>query len=106
MTFVIFQNGGEIKAKISLDRETTPSYTLDIRAKDRGSPCLNSTVKVTIAVLDKNDNEPRYNVDYRFEVKEDVSLNARVGEVTASDADEGSSGKVVYAIIGGNVKSS
>ena len=53
MAFVIFQNGGEIKAKISLVREKTPSYTLDIRAKDRGDPSLSSTVKVTVTVLDK-----------------------------------------------------
>lgn len=52
-------------------------------------------------MVDKNDNEPQfYGVD-SFEVREDVSVNTKVGQVNASDADEGSSGKVEYEIIAG-----
>ena len=90
---------------MSLDREKTPSYTLTIRAKDRGAPTMNSTVTVTITVVDKNDNEPKYDQDYSFQVKENATVNTRVGQVSASDADEGLSGNVVYDITGGNTKS-
>jgi hypothetical protein len=91
--------------KVSLDRETTPSYTLTIRAKDRGAPTMNSIVTVTVTVVDKNDNEPKYGQDYSFQVKENAAVNTRVGQVSTSDADEGLSGKVVYDITGGNTKS-
>ena len=90
---------------MSLDREKTPSYTLTIRAKDRGVPTMNSIVTVTVTVVDKNDNEPKYDQDYNFEVKENATVNTRVGQVSARDADEGSNGKVVYNITGGNRKS-
>ena len=90
---------------MSLDREKTPSYTLTIRAKDLGVPTMNSIVTVTVTVVDKNDNEPKYDQDYNFEVKENATVNTRVGQVSARDADEGSNGKVVYNITGGNRKS-
>ena len=60
---------------------------------------------VTVTVLDKNDNEPKYNQDYTFEVKEDASVNQKVGQVNASDPDAGASGRVVYTIISGNTQS-
>jgi hypothetical protein len=66
---------------------------------------MNSIVTVTVTVVDKNDNEPKYDQDYNFEVKENATVNTRVGQVSARDADEGSNGKVVYNITGGNRKS-
>ena len=105
MSVVTFQNGGEIKTKISFDRETTPSYTFQIRAKDLGVPILESVVTVTVTVRDKNDNEPKYAQDYSFDVKQDASLKQKVGRVNATDADEGQNGKVVYAITAGNTGS-
>lgn len=89
-----------------MDRETKASYTLDIRAKDLGNPSRSSTVEVTVKVIDKNDNEPKFGENqYSFEVKEDASVGSKIDQVSASDADEGLSGQVVYQIIRGNVKS-
>ncbi|XP_014359554.2 cadherin-89D isoform X1 [Papilio machaon] len=42
-----------------LDREERGSYLLKVVARDKGS--LKSEAKLTITVLDENDNEPKYN---------------------------------------------
>ena len=61
---------------------------------------------VTVNVIDKNDNEPQFNKDqYSFQIKEDANVKDSVGQVSASDKDEGLSGTVVYSIISGNTKS-
>ena len=101
----IFQDDGEITTKISPDRENTPSYTFVVRARDRGTPSRNSAVSVTVTVVDENDNEPKFDKDYSFEVKEDATKDTKVDEVNASDPDEGSNGEVVYSITGGNTRS-
>lgn len=89
-----------------MDRETKASYTLDIKAKDLGNPSRSSTVKVTVKVIDKNDNEPQFDENqYSFEVKEDAAVGAEIDQISASDADEGLSGQVLYQIIRGNAKS-
>lgn len=41
-----------------VDRETTPFYNLEIAAVDNGN--LNSTVEITVRVLDINDNWPEF----------------------------------------------
>ena len=88
---------------VTLDREDIPSYTFDIIAKDSGSPSKNSTVTVNVKVVDKNDNEPRFNQSsYSFDVSEAAQGNTVVGQVFAEDKDEGLSGEVVYRITAGN----
>ena len=86
-----------------LDREHTSSYTFDIIAKDKGSPSRNATVTVNVKVLDKNDNEPKFNQSsYSFDVSEDALENTKVGQVFAEDEDAESNGELVFNIIGGN----
>ena len=49
---------------------------------------------------------PSFDEDsYSFDVSEGVRVNTKVGNVTASDADDASNGQVVYEITGGNIKS-
>lgn len=97
------QDNGEIKALATLDRESIPSYSFDIIAKDNGSPRKNTTVTVNVKVLDENDNEPQFDqLSYAFNVSEDASPNTEVGRVLAQDKDEGLSGEVVYSITMGN----
>ena len=88
---------------VTFDRESIPSYSFDIIAKDAGSPSKNSTVTVNVKVLDQNDNEPRFTQpSYSFDVSEDAQVKTEVGMVLAEDDDEGLNGKVEYSIIGGN----
>ncbi|XP_028398312.1 protocadherin Fat 4-like [Dendronephthya gigantea] len=101
--FRVDQNNGEIRTLVLLDREQTSSYTFDITAKDKGSPSRNATVTVNVDVLDKNDNEPKFNQSsYSFDVSEDAQANTKVGQVFAEDDDAGINGEVVFSITAGN----
>ena len=106
LNFLMLQDNGEIKAKVTLDRETTPSYTFDIIAKDSGSPSKSATVTVNVKVLDKNDNEPKFDKpSYSFSISEAAQVTTVVGKVFADDEDEGLNGEVVYSIVAGNTGS-
>lgn len=48
---------GEIKTIRVLDRETDPTYEITVRANDSVN---SATATVTVQVLDKNDNEPKF----------------------------------------------
>lgn len=87
-----------------MDREAKDTYTFQVRAKDGGSPQRRSVVAVTVAVIDKNDNEPRFNQSaYMFDVSEDAVITTSTGRVLAEDDDKGKNGQVLYSIIGGNI---
>lgn len=87
-----------------MDREKNSSFTLSIAAKDLGVPSRSSVVQVNVIVVDKNDNEPSFNGQYSFEVKEDARVKETVGKVDASDPDYGNNGRVMYTIVGGNIQ--
>lgn len=84
-----------------LDRETKPSHTFIIVAKDSGDPQQSSSATVFITVMDENDNVPEF-VAYptAFEVGEDASVGHVVYTMTADDNDAGDYGLVVYSLEG------
>ena len=43
LTLSPFQSNGEIKAKVSLDREAKDTYTVEITARDNGKPSLSKS---------------------------------------------------------------
>ncbi|KAG9351769.1 hypothetical protein JZ751_023020 [Albula glossodonta] len=65
---------GVLSTAKPLDRESRPSYTLTVVAQDRGTPPLSSTATVVVAVLDVNDNSPRFeSSSYTVDVPEDAA---------------------------------
>ena len=52
------ESNGDIKTKVSLDRELHGTHRLVVAAKDKGTPSLRGTTVVVITVLDENDNAP------------------------------------------------
>nr|KAG5712241.1 hypothetical protein BaRGS_014591 [Batillaria attramentaria] len=99
--FTIDRQTGLIKTNVDmsdLDRETIPSFTLDVRASDEGSPPLYTTSTVTISLSDINDKWPVFSpVIYRTEMSE----NQKSGEVIrvwATDADMGHNAKLTYSL--------
>ncbi|XP_053560910.1 protocadherin-20 [Bombina bombina] len=102
--FVIDTGKGLLRAKVSLDREQQSSYTLLVEAVDGGDPSLSSTAKITILLLDVNDNPPvvlfpQSNMSYLL-VLPSTLPGSPVTEVYAIDRDTGMNAVIAYSIIG------
>ncbi|XP_065342592.1 cadherin-related tumor suppressor [Cloeon dipterum] len=88
---------GELRLREPLDRETTDTYKVKVRASD-GLQFQETTL--AIKVTDTNDNPPVFSESaYSFDVSENAARGTRVGEVSASDLDEGTNGQVTYTVI-------
>ncbi|XP_072938698.1 cadherin-related tumor suppressor [Epargyreus clarus] len=94
---------GILRATGKLDRELNPSYTILITAKDRGDPPNITKAKISIKILDENDNSPVFDPkQYSASVPENASIGASVLQVSATDIDEGANGRVRYSIASGD----
>ncbi|XP_049897635.1 protocadherin gamma-A5-like isoform X46 [Epinephelus moara] len=83
-----------------LDREKEDHLSLVLTAVDGGEPQLSGTVQIHISVLDSNDNAPAFTQKiYKSTITENSPPGTQVVIVSASDLDEGSNGKVSYAIL-------
>lgn len=98
-TFTIDPDTGRILTASLLDREKMASYSFQVCAVDL-SPAAphNTTVQVTVTILDMNDNAPFFiqdpliiNVSSRR-----VSTNHVVATMRAEDKDFGANGSVFY----------
>uniref|UniRef100_H2XQV6 Cadherin domain-containing protein n=1 Tax=Ciona intestinalis TaxID=7719 RepID=H2XQV6_CIOIN len=88
-----------IKTKKELDRETQPSYNLEIDAWDFGNPSLTNSTTIAIELEDVNDNPPKFRRGgYRVNVKETINGGDRVTQVEAADPDDGLNARVNYTI--------
>ncbi|XP_059378016.1 protocadherin beta-16-like isoform X9 [Carassius carassius] len=82
-----------------LDREKQEHLSLVLTAIDGGDPQLSGTAQIHITVLDANDNAPVFTQEiYKASVTENALKGTVVTTVSASDLDEGSYGKITYAI--------
>uniref|UniRef100_A0A3Q3QWT6 Cadherin domain-containing protein n=1 Tax=Monopterus albus TaxID=43700 RepID=A0A3Q3QWT6_MONAL len=82
-----------------LDREKQEQISLVLTAVDGGEPQMSGTMMILITVLDANDNAPVFTQPvYKATVTENSPKGTIVATVTASDADEGSNGKITYSI--------
>lgn len=79
---------GEIYTTESLDRETTPNYTLWIQVSD--GVFVSGLKKVTIRVKDTNDHVPEFiGLPYIFRIEERNAEVQYVGQVEVLSLDEG-----------------
>ncbi|XP_069027774.1 protocadherin gamma-A5-like isoform X29 [Embiotoca jacksoni] len=82
-----------------LDREKQEQISLVLTAVDGGEPQMSGTMLIVITVLDANDNAPVFTQQtYKATVTENSPKGTVVATVTASDADQGSNGKIRYSI--------
>ncbi|XP_014350991.1 protocadherin-10-like [Latimeria chalumnae] len=81
----------------ALDREEQSLYHLLLTAIDGGIPERSGSVRITITVLDSNDNAPLFDQKIYFvNLFENSSKGTLVIKLNATDADEGSNGDVNY----------
>lgn len=101
--FGVFPNSGWIYLRSNLDRETDDRYSLTVAATDNGTPSETATTRVTVTVLDANDNDPVFAKEfYEFSVEENLNRGAVVGVVQATDRDNGANAAIRYSLIPGN----
>ncbi|CAF2235257.1 unnamed protein product [Rotaria magnacalcarata] len=88
--------------KHSFDRELNEKYDLTIEAHDHGiSQVRFNRTKVTLWILDENDNAPKFNqTEYSIQsLPEDTPMGTELLTITATDVDKGLNGLIHYSII-------
>nr|XP_054107158.1 protocadherin-11 X-linked isoform X2 [Callithrix jacchus] len=107
-SFTIDSQTGVIRPNISFDREKQESYTFYVKAEDGGRVSRSSSAKVTINVVDVNDNKPVFIVppsNYSYElVLPSTNPDTEVFKVIAVDNDTGLNAEIRYSIVGGNTR--
>ncbi|XP_069388159.1 protocadherin Fat 2 [Paralichthys olivaceus] len=95
--FTIDEETGLIRTTETLDRETIPHYWLSVYATDLGTEPLISWTHVFLEVLDVNDNAPELSQPVYFaSVQEKVDRVKSVVQVSATDVDTSSEGKLSF----------
>uniref|UniRef100_A0A3B5K5B2 Protocadherin 1 gamma 32 n=1 Tax=Takifugu rubripes TaxID=31033 RepID=A0A3B5K5B2_TAKRU len=90
-------NSVELVLNKELDRESLKEMSLILTALDGGSPQRSGSVKIHINVLDANDNVPVFSqAVYKASLQENSPVGTLILTLTATDADEGVNGEVVY----------
>lgn len=100
--FAIDAHTGWITTLIPLDRESVPSYKLNIIATDGGSPSKSNNVTVDVILVDYNDNPPTFTQEtYSATVYEDALPGTVVVQISVTDKDS-EANNVEFHIIAGD----
>ncbi|XP_009999711.1 PREDICTED: protocadherin Fat 4-like [Chaetura pelagica] len=89
----------ELVLEKALDRELRAFHHLVLTAEDGGSPPQSSKIRITIQVLDANDNHPVFDrPSYGARLVENSPLGTLVVKLNATDVDEGPNGEIRYSL--------
>ena len=103
--FHLDPDSGLILTSQVLDYERYPHHDFIVVATDSGMPILSSETRISVDVLDMNDNPPQFtHTRYECIVSELAARGAFVTAVSATDPDISDSEKLTYSIISGNDK--
>ncbi|KAK7101763.1 hypothetical protein V1264_020094 [Littorina saxatilis] len=92
-----------VNTTASLDAESQSTYILMVTATDHGTPSLTGTMTLTVSVSDDNDNAPVFDPDTaHVHLSRADPPSTLVYTATATDADSGSNGLVLYSFLSGN----
>ncbi|XP_070829577.1 cadherin-18-like [Chaetodon trifascialis] len=100
--FSVDPKTGIIRTAMSnMDRETRDHYAVVIQAKDMVGSVggLSGSTVVNITLSDVNDNPPKFSQkSYQLYVPELAPVGKPVGQIRASDEDEGQNAEMTYSI--------
>ncbi|XP_047210199.1 protocadherin alpha-3-like [Girardinichthys multiradiatus] len=102
-SLVVHKAGDSVSAELvlqkALDREKKPVITMTLTALDGGTPPKSGTSQIIVNVLDNNDNIPIFSESlYKTKIAENAPLGTTVIAVSATDADEGLNGEIIYSL--------
>ncbi|XP_060681790.1 protocadherin-8-like [Hemiscyllium ocellatum] len=81
-----------------LDRETQDELKLQLRARDGGEPPRSGDARLTVRVLDDNDNAPAFESgSLELELPEDTAPGSVLLQLEARDPDQGANGELRYS---------
>ena len=105
-SFSLNSVSGRLTLRNNLDREVISSFSLAVRARDRGTPrTRQDTTTISVTVTDVNDNAPIFRPDtYSVQLREDIPVGRNVIRVLATDADQPNTPNsiITYSITSGN----
>ncbi|GAB1604334.1 putative protocadherin beta-18, partial [Argonauta hians] len=80
-----------------LDREVKETYTLQVVAKDDGSPSHQGVLTIHVTVTDENDNQPVFSKNvYNVSINNRHDIYTPIVTVSATDLDSGENGEISY----------
>ena len=83
LPFTLGPVDGLLRVSGRLDRELRSNYELTVTAKDRGEPPKLAKTKVSVKILDENDNSPIFDPkQYSASIAENASIGAMVLQVS------------------------
>lgn len=107
--FTVDPKSGFVKTLHYFDREDLVSETgrdffrMEAIVKDNGVERLQDIAEVNIHIVDTNDNAPLFTrLPERTQISELAPIGSLVARISATDADAGLNGDVVYALVDGN----
>ncbi|XP_008325156.1 protocadherin alpha-2-like isoform X8 [Cynoglossus semilaevis] len=90
----------ELVLQKALDREKNPVVALVLTVVDGGRPPKSGSLKLTVNVIDVNDNIPKFSKSlYKVRVRENATPGSFVIKLNATDLDEGLNSKIQYSLI-------
>ena len=92
---------GVVFVNAALDYETSVDHTITITCRDSGTPPQSSTATVLIRVTPVNEYPPMFTMDtYTVpDVAENTEVGSIVGQVAATDGDNGRDGMFSFRVI-------
>ncbi|XP_075710878.1 protocadherin-16-like, partial [Rhinoderma darwinii] len=94
--FSVNRTSGELLSRQSFDYERSKTFNMIIKATDAGN--FSATVTVQVLVTGEDEYDPVFVAQYyNFEVPESANKGQIIGQVQATDEDEGADGLVFYS---------
>ncbi|XP_034723569.1 protocadherin Fat 4 [Etheostoma cragini] len=101
--FAIDSRNGTITTLDVFDYEREQIFGITVKASNIGGHTLFSLAHVVIQILDVDEFTPTFRKKvYNFSVLKNVPVGTRIGNVIATDYDQGSEGQVFYLMFGQN----
>ncbi|KAL3310437.1 hypothetical protein Ciccas_010999 [Cichlidogyrus casuarinus] len=96
----VSKEGPSLQQTVGLDYELDQWFNLSLSVCDIGEPPHCNKLPICVALLDENDNEPRFQVqNASVTINETLPVGSQVTQFKAIDQDRGEYGQLRYSLI-------